>query len=461
LGQKSQTGPSGILLVSCYELGHQPLGIALAAAFLERAGFTVDLLDLHLQPFDEEKVRRAGFVGIAVPMHTALRLGVRVAERVRAIQPQCHICFFGLYAALNAEYLLGHLADSVLAGELEERLLSLVEAVAAGRRPGSSEGRRAALTRLDFPLPSRGHLPPLDRYAHLLREDELLPAGYVQASRGCLHLCQHCPIPPIYQGRFFVVPQDMVLADIRQLVEAGTRHITFGDPDFLNGPGHSLAILRRMHREFPDLSFDFTAKVSHLLRHGRLFAELRDLGCAFVVSAIESLSDRVLTCLKKGHSRADVFALSSLARKAGLALRPSLVSFTPWTRLADYLEVLEWVEQEDYVFHLDPVQFTIRLLVPPGSALLAEPEMKPFLGPLVEETLSYRWTHPDPCMDALHQRVSRLVEEAAARREEAPEIFARIQALAGEVAGRALPRGRERTSPRCPRPPRLTEDWFC
>lgn len=450
---------SGILLVSCYELGHQPMGIALPGAFLERAGFDVDLVDLHVQPLDEEKVRRAWFVGIAVPMHTALRLGVRVAERVRALNPQCHISFFGLYASLNAEYLMAkRLADSVLGGELEERLVALVESLASGRRPISSGGRETTLSRLNFPLPSRRALPRLERYAHLRREEELVPAGYVEASRGCLHLCRHCPIPPVYGGRFFVVPQDTVLADIRQLVEAGARHITFGDPDFLNGPGHSLAIARRMNREFSGLTFDFTAKVSHLLKHRALLPELAELGCAFIVSAVESLSDRLLARLKKGHSRADVLALTSLAREAGIPLRPSLVSFTPWTTIEDYLEVLEWVECEDLVEHVDSVQFSIRLLVPPGSALLGEPEMQPFLGPLVEETLSYRWAHPDPRMDALHAQVSRLVEEAAARREEARETFARIQALAADVAGRPLPPPRERGRPR---PPRLTEDWFC
>jgi radical SAM superfamily enzyme YgiQ (UPF0313 family) len=452
---------SGVLLVSCYELGHQPLGIAWPGAFLERAGFKVDFLDLHTQALGEEKVRRAGFIGISVPMHTALRLGVRLAERIRELNSTCHICFYGLYASLNAEYLLQHCADSVLGGELEERLLSLIESLAAGRKADSPTDRGAALTRLRFPVPSRHALPPLERYAHLAREGELLPAGYVEASRGCLHSCRHCPIPPVYGGRFFVVPQDAVLADIRQLVAAGARHISFGDPDFLNGPGHSLGILRRMHREFPELGFDFTAKVSHLLKHRALFTELVELGCRFVVSAVESLSDRVLARLQKGHSRADVLALAALARKAGLCLRPTFVSFTPWTTLDDYLELLKWVESEELIEQVDPVQFSIRLLIPPGSALLDERETQPFLGSLVEETLSYRWTHPDPRMDDLQLSVARLVEEAAAREEEPRETFSRIRTSAFKSAGRPPSPLREPRPPRRPRPPRLTEDWFC
>ncbi len=36
-------------------------------------------------------------------------------------------------------------------------------------------------------------------------------------------------------------------------VDAGAEHITFGDPDFFNGPAHALAIVEAVHREFPRL----------------------------------------------------------------------------------------------------------------------------------------------------------------------------------------------------------------
>ena len=123
--------------------------------------------------------------------------------------------------------------------------------------------------------------------------------GYLEASRGCNHLCRHCPIPPVYGGRFFVVPQDVVLADARRRVDAGAAHLTLGDPDFLNGPRHAVAVARALHAAFPDVSFDFTAKVEHLLKHRALLPELRALGCAFVVSAAESLSDTVLAHLER------------------------------------------------------------------------------------------------------------------------------------------------------------------
>jgi len=297
--------PGALLLVSCYELGHQPLGIAWPRAFLEQAGFTPEVLDLAVEAFDEAKVRRARFVGIAVPMHTALRLGVRAAERIRRLNPDCFVCFYGLYALLNADYLLAHGADAVLGGELEGSLVALVEQV-------TREGRAAvvpaaALSRLTYPVPDRRGLPELQRYVHLDRVDgTMTPAGYVEASRGCLHHCLHCPIPPVYGGRFFAVPRDVVLEDIRRVVAEGAGHITFGDPDFLNGPGHALKLVRALHAEFPAVTYDFTAKIEHILAHRSLFPEFAALGCVFVVSAVESLSDVVLANLEKGHTAADV-----------------------------------------------------------------------------------------------------------------------------------------------------------
>jgi radical SAM superfamily enzyme YgiQ (UPF0313 family) len=461
----SSPGPvADILLVSCYELGHQPLAVASPLAFLERAGFAPGALDVSVEPFDASRAARARLVAISVPMHTALRLGVRVAEQIRRVNPACHICFYGLYASLNAPYLLAHCGDSVIGGEFESALVALAEALRDGRSAAvegvhlRGHAAKPVLARLPFPVPSRGALPSLKKYAHLDRDGGKNLVGYVEASRGCLHLCLHCPIPPVYGGRFFVVPEEIILADIRQLERAGATHITFGDPDFLNGPGHSLSIVRAMHAELPSLTFDFTAKVEHILERAEMFPELRDLGCAFMVSAVESLSETVLANLEKGHTRADVSCALGIVRGAGIAFRPTWVAFTPWTTLEDYLEMFEFVEREELIDHVDPVQFTLRLLVPPGSALLTRGAITPYLGALDQAAFVHRWTHPDPRMDLLQREASRLVEAAAA--EDAAATFYRLKALARSTAG--LPsEPAPAPAPDRRRPPRLTEAWFC
>jgi radical SAM superfamily enzyme YgiQ (UPF0313 family) len=438
-----------ILLISCYELGHQPLGLAWPHAFLARAGLAADTLDLAVEPWDDAKIRRATLVAIAVPMHTALRLGVRAAQRIRQGNPHCRIVFLGLYAKLNAEYLLDGIADAVFGGEYEEELVDYVRHTPHAARKQT------------FPVPSRETLPPLSSYTRLRRNGAEVLTGYVEATRGCLHLCLHCPVPPVYKGRFFAVPQDVVVEDIRRLVAQGAGHITFGDPDFLNGPTHALRLVRALHGEFPRVTYDFTAKITHLLRHRAALDEFAATGCAFVVSAVESLSDVVLQNLEKGHTRADVFDAFALTRAAGIALRPSLLPFTPWETLDGYLDLLEFADSADLVDQIDPVQFTIRLLIPPGSALLGRAEIQPFLGELEPASFGYRWTHPDPRMDALHAEVTALVTAATQDGEDPAATIARLHRLAAQRAGRSYTAGVRLPPPERPIPARLTEPWFC
>ena len=462
------TQPNSILLISCYELGHQPAGIVMPIAFLRRAGIEAETMDVSVEGFDENRVKRARFVGISVPMHTALRLGLRVAKEIRKLNHDCHICFYGLYASLNADYLLAAVADSVIGGEFEEVLRALIEAVQAGASidiDGVSTRSRASkpvLARLNFAVPDRSALVPLEHYAKLDYNREQKLVGYVEASRGCLHLCTHCPIPPVYNGRFFVVPKEVVLKDVRGLVASGARHITFGDPDFLNGPGHSLQIARAMHEEFPGLTFDFTAKIEHIIKHRKLIGELARSGCIFVVSAVESLSDVVLEHLDKGHTRDDVFEALRILCSAGVAMRPTLVPFTPWTTIDDYIDILEFVESEHLIDHVDPVQYSIRLLVPPGSLLVPRPDSNRWLGKLAQESFTYEWSHPDPRLDQLQKQVSAIVEQTAGNCEDAVETFLRIRELAYAARGDALcTRQAPAIDPSRLRPPRLTEAWFC
>ena len=463
---KSLRSPDSVLLISCYELGHQPLGIAWPLAFLEGAGCAPQTLDIAVENFDEEKIQAAQFLGISVPMHTALRLGVRVAERIRQVNPTCHICFYGLYASLNADYLLDQVADSVIGGEYEAALVALIQALENGNHT-QVEGvafrgkpAKAFLDWLTYLVPNREGLSPLESYAKLEWNGSHSLVGYVEATRGCLHHCLHCPIPPVYGGRFFAVPKEIVLEDIRRLVHSGAQHITFGDPDFLNGPTHSLRIVRAVHEEFPELTFDFTSKIEHILKHRSIFPELSKFGCIFMISAVESLSDTVLANLEKGHTRADVYQALAIVRDAGIAFRPTWVAFTPWTTLDDYIEMLEFVSNEDLIDHVDSVQYTIRLLVPPGSALLWRPEIQPFLGPLAQASFFYSWTHPDPGMDLLYREVRLIVENATQASEDPVMTFNCVRKLGYSFRGEVAV-AEEVPSPNRIRPPRLTEPWFC
>lgn len=504
----SLRNPESILLISCYELGHQPLGIAQPMGFLKEAGYAPMSLDLSVEPLEKIRISTVQFVGISVPMHTALRLGFQVAKTLRRLKPTIHLCFYGLYASLNAQYLLDQVADSVIGGEYETPLLTLLDRLEP-QRIGQLDGNSGSTTRpvqlsptkgipgvstpnnfvppfvkrpswepnlqnssqterSPFAIPSRTTLPSLDKYAKLDYQGSQHIVGNVEASRGCLHTCLHCPIVPVYKGRFFIIPGKVVLEDIQQQVQLGAAHITFGDADFLNGPRHSLNILRNMHKEFPHLTFDFTTKIEHIIKHRDHFAEFLELGCLFVISAVESFSNTVLHHLEKGHTRGDIFTALQILKRTGITLRPSLVAFTPWTSLEDYLEMFELVAFHDLINAIDPVQFTVRLLIPPGSALLTPPAEHPnpiqhFIGDLDPSKFQYLWRHPDDRMDALYERVIEVVEADAKTGIAAERTFFRLSKLAHETAGipyRGISSTKIQPVQRT-KPPRLTEPWFC
>jgi radical SAM superfamily enzyme YgiQ (UPF0313 family) len=458
---------TAILLLSCYELGHQPLSLAWPLAALRSAGLEAEAVDLAVDQFPAYAARDARLAAIAVPMHTAMRIGVDAARRIRSVNPHACIVFYGLYAWLNRDYLLGGegLADAVVAGEYEPTLVTLAQALGRGEDiagvPGVTTRTQMAppqLVRTTLPLPARDVLAPLERYAFYVNSDGGQPAGYVEASRGCLHTCRHCPIVPVYGGRFFVVPAATVLADIRQQVAGGAGHITFGDPDFLNGPRHSLEIARQLHAEFPDLTFDFTTKVEHILEFRDVLPRFAALGATFVVSAFEATSDAVLARLHKGHTLADMDAALAILRASGLAPQPTWMPFTPWTLLDDYLHLLHWMRTRDLIAHVPAVQLSIRMLIPPASALLEDNAAAPWLGKLDAPNFSYTWTHPDPRMDELQRQVTRIAERASD--DDPYEAFAAVERAAYELAGLTPPAAQVMPLGAVP-PPRLSEHWFC
>ncbi len=451
-----------VLLISTYELGHQPLHVASPATALCRAGHEVRCLDLSVQPWDPDALEWAQAVGFSVPMHTAMRLALHVGRRVRREHPGLPMCFYGLYATVSRELVERELAARSIAGEYEPALTAWVDGLGAPGAPAWADRPIVHLQRGTFELPARELLPGLERYARLAVGEEERLVGYVEASHGCVHRCRHCPVPAVYDGRIRVVQAETVLRDVERLAAMGARHITFGDPDFLNGRRHSLAIVRALHERCPELTFDCTTKVEHVLEHADVWEEMAAAGCLFVVCALESVNDEILERLDKGHTTAEALSAIELLRDHGIETRPSFMPFTPWTTPRDVLDILDFIAAHDLVANVDPVQYTIRLLVPEGSLLLKRDDLREHLGPYQAERLSYPWRSPDPDVDRLQGRLSALVEQSAAAQEPTGLTFALIRAAVREAAGEAAEEAPEAidmgsTEGR----PRLTEPWFC
>ena len=433
-----------VLLVSTYELGRQPFGLASPAAWLTERGHEVRCADLSIESLKPELTRNAELIAFYLPMHTATRLAAELIPKVRQLNPAAHLCCYGLYAPLNEHYLRELGVEAILGGEFEAGLAAVAE--------GAGAGPLISLDRLQFLTPLREGLPPLEEYAQLRMNGTRKTAGYTEASRGCKHLCRHCPVVPVYQGTFRVVQPEVVLEDIRRQVAAGAEHITFGDPDFFNGPTHAMRIVEAMHREFPRLTYDATIKIEHLLKHRDLLPRLKETGCLFVTSAVESVDDRVLEKLDKGHTRVDFIEVAEELRRIGLTLAPTFIPFTPWTTRRSYQELLDVLRELDLIEQVAPIQLALRLLIPRGSLLLELPDVQSMVTGFDEPALLYRWKHPDPDVDALAGEALKLASLEGSRRE----LFHRLWNLATD---QPLPENFD-LMPRATIP-YMDEPWYC
>ncbi|MGH9646956.1 MAG: CUAEP/CCAEP-tail radical SAM (seleno)protein [Bryobacteraceae bacterium] len=433
-----------VVLISTYELGHQPFGLSSPAAWLAREGHDAVCLDLAAGPLEESAVRSAGLVAFYLPMHTATRLAMPMIEQVRRLNPRARLVCYGLYAPLNADLLRGLGVEAVIGGEFESALVQ----VANGQ-----EITTRGIDRLTFLKPERRGLPSLELYSHLRQNRTKTTAGYTEASRGCKHLCRHCPVVPVYQGQFRIVQREVVLEDVRQQVAAGARHITFGDPDFFNGPTHAMRIVEAFHAEFPEITYDATIKIEHLKLHRELLPSLKQTGCLFVTSAVESIDDSVLALLEKGHTRHDFYEVATSLREVGLALQPTFIAFMPWTTIEGYGGLLRALADLELVENTAPVQLALRLLITQKSRLLDLPDIQAVAGPFDEKALVYPWKHANRDVDTLANLVFQLVSRRQAENKTRAEIFGEIWEL---VLGTPPP-----TLAAQPPVPHLDEPWYC
>ena len=437
-----------VLLLSTYDLGRQPFGLASPAAWLRREGVGVDCVDTSRGPLTDDTIRRASIVAFYLPMHTATRLAAPLIDRVRTVNAAAQIVAYGLYAPLNAAWLRSRGVTAVLGPEAEEDLVAVAKSQIPNPKP--------QIPKLRFIQPDRSTLPPLQRYAALQMPDgSRRVVGTTEATRGCKHLCRHCPIVPVYGGAFRVISDDVVLADVAAQVAAGAQHISFGDPDFFNGPTHARRIVERMATEHPGLSYDVTIKIEHLLKHADMLPLLGETGCLFVTSAVESIDPQVLRYLRKGHTREDFVQAVALCRQAGVRLSPTFVPFTPWTTTAGYVELLEQLALLGLEEDVAPIQLGIRLLVTADSALLELDDIREGVEPFDAASLTWPWRHRDAAVDQLQADVMRVVGSmnGAPRHQ----VFHAIDALArGGSRPRRSARGGEGSTA-----PHLTEAWYC
>ena len=456
-----------VLTIATYQLGHQPFSCLSVCNILEQNGHDTKIFDFEKRDEYEQtlfnELNWADALLIAVPMHTGTRIALEIVTIVQNDLPNLPIGLFGLYASNLNDLDLSPQISLLASGESQAEILhwiSNVQNTVTRNHPTRIIVRNNKTAVKEMPLPlDRTKVLPLENYARLEIDGTERLVGYTETTRGCSHKCTHCPVPVVYDGKFRINEINWVLTDIDQLVVLGAKHISFGDPDFFNAPIHAMKILDQMHKRYPHLTFDATIKVEHLLQYARLIPKLAENGCVFLVSAFEHISSKVLEILAKNHSQNDMKLAIELCRKNGIEIRPSLLPFTPWTTPKDIVDLFNFVIEQDIIANVDPVQYSIRLLVPHGSLLLNNKATSSyFSAPSASSPLTYNWTSEYSELEVLQKELTKLAAQATGK-ESIFETFDQAYKLVCTLFGI------DYLSPKYDRskqsPAKLTEAWFC
>src|SRR5260370_8168535 len=178
-----------------------------------------------------------------------------------------------------------------------------------------------------------------------------------------------------------------------------------------------MELVEALHREFTGVTYDVTIKIEHLRKQEQHLARLRDTGCLFVISAVESVNEEILERLDKGHTREDFLYVARKFRELGMTLHPTFVPFTPWTTMEGYLELLRVLAAEELIENVAAIQLGTRLLIPEGSRLLELEDVRRMVGAFDAESLGYPWKNAYWQVGLLSETGQGIAAEADPKRE--------------------------------------------
>ena len=426
-----------ILLLSFYDLGKQPKIISELYNKLDNGSNQIDVVDYSI----EEKnltLDNYDVLGIYASMHTA---SVLAEQYLRDRKLPNKLFVFGLYANVFSEMFSNF--QSIHSFDSDE-LESLLE---VQLNPNYS---------FKHSVPDRTILPSITDYSHIVDGSNNLIAGSVETTYGCKHECTHCPVPIEFKGMFKTFGTEKIITDVTNQVEEGAKHISFNDPDFFNGPKHALKILQLLNEKHPSITYDSTIKVEHILKYPDYFQELKNLNMLFVISAFETTNDHVLNILQKNHSFNDLNKAVELSLENKIDIRPTWMPFSPWTEQNDLISIIKLIENYKLRETVDPIQLTIKLLVPKNSLILKRPEMKEYLLDYDPSSFSYAWKYKFPNIDNIQNELFTYVLQHESENEYA-QYLGLVDILESHTNETLL--NSEKYSQRIV--PKLSETWFC
>jgi len=424
--KSSKQNQKQVALISTYETGFQPLIISTAAAALLQNDITPAVYDLYMDKSDRSGIMDHEFYGIGLTLFDSLQGGVAIAAEIRAENPDAHICFYGPYADLNKERLMRY-GNSCILGDWERPLTRLARVVLAGndkewtRMPRvyslANRGAKAEYDRSYCVVPARHLLPPIHTYSNTFIEnilDRKMAVGNVETTRGCHHKCKFCSVYATSGTKVKFADPEVIMADVDQLVKQGVEHITFVDAEYINNIKFSLDIVNRIHDKYPQLTYDFTTRIDHVVENEAAISEFKNTGCIAITTSIEFPRKDILEKLDKGITSQHILKGMEILKRNEIKVHTTFVTFNPWTDLEGLMNLSFFIKDNDLEDVIDPIQYETRLHIYKGSPLLNDGTLSGLT--LHEQDFHYEWEHPDPQVEEVFQRMVKPAEEGEFKR---------------------------------------------
>jgi radical SAM superfamily enzyme YgiQ (UPF0313 family) len=311
-----------------------PLGLALIAAVLEKAGYPVTLLDANargLKPEDiPHMVAEVDVIGLTA-MTPTISTAIRIARYIKQARPGVKIVMGGAHATMLPQETLATAPeiDAIVRGEGDETIIELIRALEGNQSLDSvagisyrAEGQikstadRPCVSDIDaLPFPAY-HLLPWKRYRPHPPHGMSLPFAAVVTSRGCPYRCAYCS-KPVFGSRFRAQSPERVVAELEYLKKKlGAREVAFYDDSFTLDKKRVHAIADKIISSKLKIAWTCETRVNlvdkELLRH------MKQAGCYAVAYGIESASPEIIKVLHKDTTIAQVEEAVRDSRAAGL-----------------------------------------------------------------------------------------------------------------------------------------------
>lgn len=409
-----------------------PLGLGYLASYLQKHGYTVDLLcedgvtDVMGEVRSRLSSREYLCVGVSC-MTSSYAGGLRIAGLAKQLAPSTPVILGGAHISAVGGSILDEQpeVDMLCTGEGEIALLELVTALRDGvsdlspvrgllwRDPAGvvhDNGPAPLHENLDdFPFPARD-LVEFDRFAlHSHVSSGHRRAATIVTSRGCPFNCIFCSAHLTHGRKYRFHSDDYVIDEIRLLRDRyGVAHVFIEDDSFTVVRERVRRLCERFRRELPGMTFGCFSRVD--IFDEEMAAMLHGAGVRLVVFGIESGVPEVLKKMRKGADVSGARRAIALCRQYGMESFASFVVGFPFETRRDIEQTIAFGGR------LDATSVTFNPLVPYPGTPLFDPERHRPASPEGWERFLTSGTPPfDTCPEVNAAELKRMVDRAHLR----------------------------------------------